>query len=75
MCAVTDILPVVIDCQPQILGNHQPWYYLPPSKAKFSLHILPPVSLAPVLAGQDTQRGARYAVNDYLLSVLEASAA
>lgn len=64
--ADAEILPVVIRCEPQILGKHQPWYYVPRKRAEFLLRFLEPIQVADILAAWDSERQPRYAVNDYL---------
>lgn len=57
------ILPVVVDCRPQFLAKHEPWYYIPPRAPHFDIRVLAPVDpvdMIPVCAGK---RNARRALN------------
>lgn len=60
------ILPVVVDCRPQILAKHEPWYYIPPQAPHFDIRVLAPIDpmdMIPVHAGK---RNARQALNTAL---------
>jgi len=57
------ILPVEVDCRPNFLAKHEPWYYIPPRAPHFEIRLLPtmnPVDMVPADAGS---RQARHALN------------
>lgn len=68
--ARAQILPIVIDCRPQLLAKHVPWYRIPPSPPHFAITILPPVEASQYLDGQNEPRRARYALNAALESMI-----
>ena len=68
--ARAQILPIVIDCRPQLLAKHVPWYKIPPSPPHFAITILPPVDASQYLSDQDGPRRARYTLNGALESMI-----
>ena len=70
--ARAEILPIAVDCQPQMLAKHVPWYRIPPAAPKFTITILPAVPVESLVAGDLDNRHARYEVNAALVSILEA---
>ncbi len=57
----SEILPVVVDCRPQFLAKHEPWYHIPPRAPHFDIRILAPrdpASMVPAEAGGRSRRNA-----------------
>lgn len=73
--ARAQILPVVIDCKPQFLTKHEPWYSIPPSRPHFAVTILPAIPVEQLVTGSLDERHARYELNDTLLSLFESQLA
>ncbi len=67
-----DILPIVIDCRPQFLGKHDPWYSIPRQKPHFEVTILPPLPVASLVADAPDERQARRELNGALVSLFQA---
>ena len=57
------ILPVVVDCRPNFLAKHEPWYYIPPRAPHFDIRILPPMNPVDVVPADAGGRHARHALN------------
>lgn len=60
------ILPVVIDCRPNFLAKHEPWYYIPPRRPHFDIRILPPMKPADIVPADVGARNARHELNSAL---------
>ncbi|NIL94182.1 MAG: 1-acyl-sn-glycerol-3-phosphate acyltransferase [Woeseiaceae bacterium] len=69
------IVPIVIDCNPQMLAKNVPWYRIPPSQPRFRIKLLPPVPVAELVSGDVEPRRARHRVNESLVSMFEAELA
>jgi len=73
--AQAQILPVVVDCRPQFLAKHEPWYSIPRSRPHFAVTILPAISVSKLVPGGLDERHARYELNEALVSLFEAELA
>lgn len=69
------VVPIVIDCDPQMLAKNVPWYVIPPSRPAFTIRLLPPVDAPSLVADGVDPRKARHIVNDALVSMIEAELA
>jgi 1-acyl-sn-glycerol-3-phosphate acyltransferase len=70
--AEAEIVPIVIDCQPQMLAKHVPWYKIPPSPPCFRIKVLPPVTAGELVADDVPPRHARHELNANLVAMFEA---
>ena len=66
------ILPVVVDCRPQILAKHEPWHYIPPQAPHFDIRILAPVDPKDMIPVHSGKRNARHALNTALQELFSA---
>ena len=66
------IVPIAIDCAPQMLAKNVPWYRIPPSQPRFRITLLPPVDAASLVPEGTDPRRARHALNAALESLIEA---
>jgi 1-acyl-sn-glycerol-3-phosphate acyltransferase len=66
------IVPIVIDCNPQMLAKNVPWYRIPPSRPGFTITVLPAVAAADLVGDNVEPRQARHALNTALIELMEA---
>lgn len=66
------IVPIAIDCNPQMLAKNVPWYRIPPSQPRFSIDILPPVAAGSLVPADTDPRRARHELNAALIALIEA---
>lgn len=66
------IVPIAIDCAPQMLAKNVPWYRIPPSQPRFRISVLPPVEAASLVPEGTEPRRARHALNAALISLIDA---
>jgi 1-acyl-sn-glycerol-3-phosphate acyltransferase len=69
------ILPIVIDCRPQFLGKHDPWYSIPPAAPTIDIRVLAPVEPQQYVEKDAADRVARQSLNRGLLDLFEAGLA
>jgi 1-acyl-sn-glycerol-3-phosphate acyltransferase len=69
--ADAEILPVVVDCRPQFLAKHEPWYYIPPRPPHFDIRILAPIRARDQVPPDAGDREARHALNAALRELFE----
>jgi 1-acyl-sn-glycerol-3-phosphate acyltransferase len=70
--ARASIVPIAIDCEPQMLAKNVPWYRIPPSQPQFRITLLPPVDAESLVPEGTEPRRARRALNAALESLIEA---
>jgi 1-acyl-sn-glycerol-3-phosphate acyltransferase len=70
--AQAEILPIVIDCEPQMLAKNVPWYSIPASRPRFRIKVLPPVAAGQLVPADTEPRRARHELNSSLVSMMEA---
>jgi 1-acyl-sn-glycerol-3-phosphate acyltransferase len=73
--ADAEILPVVVDCRPQFLAKHEPWYYIPPRAPHFDIRILAPLKPGDLVPPEAGDRHARQILNRSLQELFEAELA
>lgn len=61
-----EILPVIVDCRPQFLAKHEPWYYIPIRAPHFDVRVLAPMSPREFVASNASPRQARNDLNKVL---------
>lgn len=66
------IVPIAIDCHPQMLAKNVPWYRIPPSQPQFRITLLPPVKAADLVPAGTDPRRARHELNESLISLIQA---
>lgn len=66
------IVPIAIDCDPQMLARNVPWYRIPPSRPRFRINVLPPVRAGDLVAADVEPRRARHVLNEALTELIEA---
>ena len=66
------IVPIAIDCYPQMLAKNVPWYRIPPSQPRFRITILPPVEATSLVPEGVEPRRARHELNAALIALIEA---
>ena len=66
------IVPIAIDCEPQMLAKNVPWYRIPPSQPQFRITLLPPVEAESLVPENTDPRRARHALNEALESLIGA---
>lgn len=66
------IIPIAIDCEPQMLAKNVPWYRIPPSQPQFRITLLPPVEAESLVPGGTDPRRARHELNAALESLIGA---
>jgi 1-acyl-sn-glycerol-3-phosphate acyltransferase len=69
------IVPIVIDCDPQMLAKNVPWYRIPPSQPHFRIELLPPVHVDELVPDNLEPRKRRHALNNSLVAMFEAELA
>lgn len=60
------VLPVVIQCVPLFLSKELPWYFVPDSRPRFTIRVLPPLTSDVLLEQGVSDRIARQRLNDQL---------
>ena len=66
------IVPIAIDCEPQMLAKNVPWYRIPPSQPQFRITLLPPVEAESLVPEGTDPRRARHVLNEALESLIGA---
>ncbi len=66
------IVPIAIDCEPQMLAKNVPWYRIPPSQPQFRITLLPPVAAESLVPEGTDPRRARHELNAALESLIGA---
>jgi 1-acyl-sn-glycerol-3-phosphate acyltransferase len=66
------IIPIAIDCEPQMLAKNVPWYRIPPSQPRFRITLLPPVEAESLVPRGTDPRRARHELNAALESLIGA---
>ena len=69
------IIPIAIDCEPQMLAKNVPWYRIPPSQPQFRITLLPPVEAESLVPEGTDPRRARHELNAALESLIGAELA
>lgn len=64
------IIPIAIDCEPQVLAKNVPWYRIPPSQPQFRITLLPPVEVESLVPDGTDPRRARHELNAALESLI-----
>lgn len=64
-------VPIVIDCDPQMLAKNVPWYRIPPSQPHFRIRLLPPVPVDELVPAGLEPRRARHVLNEVLIAKFE----
>ena len=70
--AQATIVPIAIDCEPQMLAKNVPWYRIPPSQPRFRITLLPPVEAGSLVPDGTDPRRARHELNAALESLIAA---
>ncbi len=60
------VLPVVIRCDPLFLSKELPWYFVPESRPRFTIRVLPPWPAGELAAGSGSERVRRQRLNESL---------
>ena len=71
--ADAEILPVVVDCRPQFLAKHEPWYYIPLRAPHFDIRILAPLNPGNLIPAGTGNRHARHMLNTALQELFKAN--
>lgn len=66
------IVPIAIDCEPQMLAKNVPWYRIPPSQPRFRITLLRPVEAESLVSGGTDSRRARHELNAALEALIGA---
>ena len=66
------IVPIMLDCEPQMLAKNVPWYRITPSQPGFRIKLLAPVRASELVPEGTQPRDARHALNAALVSMIEA---
>jgi 1-acyl-sn-glycerol-3-phosphate acyltransferase len=61
------IVPIIIDCDPQMLAKNVPWYRIPPAQPHFRIRLLPPVQVDELVPEALEPRRARHVLNEALV--------
>ena len=72
MRARAEIVPIALDCEPQMLAKNVPWYRIPPSQPQFRISLLPPVMAEALVPEGTDPRRARHELNAALVQLIEA---
>ncbi len=60
------VLPVVIRCNPLFLTKELPWYFVPATRPRFTIRVLPPCSTSELADGGLSERVRRQQLNESL---------
>jgi 1-acyl-sn-glycerol-3-phosphate acyltransferase len=66
------IVPIAIDCEPQMLAKNVPWYRIPPSQPQFRIKLMQPVAAESLVPEGTDARRARHELNAALESIIGA---
>ena len=66
-----DILPIAIQCEPIFLTKELPWHFVPETRPEFTIHIMPVVSVAELVAVDDVERHRRQELNIALRNLIQ----
>ena len=66
------LVPIAIDCAPQMLAKNVPWYRIPPSQPQFRIKLLQPVEAESLVPQGTDPRRARHELNAALEQVIAA---
>ena len=66
-----DILPIAIQCEPIFLTKELPWHFVPETRPAFTIHIMPVVSVAELVAVDDVERHMRQELNIALRNLIQ----
>ncbi len=69
------IVPIALDCNPQMLAKRVPWYRIPPSQPHFRISLLPPVAADSLVPEGTDSRRARHELNAALEGLIGAELA
>jgi 1-acyl-sn-glycerol-3-phosphate acyltransferase len=73
--ANASIVPIVIDCEPQMLAKNVPWYRIPRSQPHFRIRLLPALHVDELVPADVEPRTRRRMLNKRLVSIFEAELA